>query len=392
MASLSANIWKMSAFRLFASLHFIGGVLMPFFTEWGGLTYTQTLVLQSWFVLWVFALEVPTGALADRFGRKASLAFGMLATIAGVAAYSIIPNFYLFLFAEFLWAMGQAFCSGADEALIYDSLLASGSEKGSKSVLGKYYSYGLIGITLAAPVGGLIAASLGLRYAMLLMAAPLFFAFLMALSLKEPEKVHEDESVTFFRTLSSGLRQLRSSSALRVLVFDSVAVRALCFMVIWAYQPLLLGRGLSLAWLGVVHAAISGVQIPVLNAFERLERLTGSKKRYLFLSALIPGIAFILAGFARSLSVTIPLLVVIAGLGLTRHVLVGNYLHKRIQSKERATFMSTVSMLQKLSSGILYPFVGLLMDRSLAATMLALGAGVIAISLLSGVEESHLRE
>ncbi len=390
MASVRANVWKMQLFRFVGSLHFIGGVLMPFFTDWGGLNYTQTLVLQSWFMLWVFCLEIPTGTIADVFGRKASLLLGLVANIGGVLAYSFVPNFYVFMFAEFLWALASALFSGADEALLYDSLKEAGQEKSSKKVLGRYYSFGLVGIMIAAPIGGLIAATLGLRYTMLLMILPFSLAFLIGLTLKEPKKVHEDESVKFLQTLISGVKQLSHNRILRLLAFDSVAIRSLAFMVIWVYQPVLLDRGLAIGLLGVVHACLSGIQIPVLNAFGHLERLTGSKKRYLIFSALIPGIAFVLIGLFRSLVVTIPLLVVITGLGLTRHVLFNNYMHKYIGSSQRATVMSTIGMLSRLASGLLYPVVGLLMDYSLTATLLVLGAVTVAVSLISGVEEFHL--
>lgn len=390
MASVRQNVWKMQIFRLLGSLHFIGGVLIPFFTDWGGLSYTQALILQSWFMIWVFALEMPTGAIADVFGRKVSLQLGLLVNICGVLAYSFIPNFYVFLFAEFLWALGAALLSGADEALLYDSLKETGQEKSSKKVLGRYYSFGLVGITIAAPIGGLIAATLGLRYTMLLMVIPFSLAFLISLTFKEPKKVHEDESVKFFQTLVSGIKQLRHNRILQLLAFDSVVIRSLAFMVIWVYQPVLLDRGLAIGLLGVVHACMAGIQIPVLNAFEHLERWTGSKKRYLIFSALIPGIAFVLVGLSKSLIVTIPLLVVITGLGLTRHVLFNNYIHKYIKSSQRATFMSTVGMLQRLASGLLYPIVGLLMDFSLTTTLIVLGAVTIAVSLFSGVEEVHL--
>ena len=294
------------------------------------------------------------------------------------------------MFAEFLWAMSQALFSGADEALLYDSLLEEGREKESKRVLGRYHSFGLMGITVAASIGGLIAATLGLRYTMLLMTVPFTFAFLIALTLKEPKKVHEDESVKFLQTLFSGLKQLRHNRILQLLAFDSIVIKSLTFMVIWTYQPVLLDRGLSIGWLGLVHAVLAGVQIPVLNGFEHLERLTGSKKRYLILSALIPGVAFVLFGLTSSLLLSIPLIVIIAGLGLTRHVLFHNYMHKYVRSAQRATFMSTVGMLQRLCSALLYPVVGLLMDRSLSMTLVALGAVTIVVSLFSGVEEVHL--
>ncbi len=390
MGSVRANIWKMYLFRLFRGLHFIAGVLIPFFTDWGGITFTQAMVLQSWYMIWIFALEIPTGTIADVFGRRTSLAIGAITNIAGAVAYSFVPNFYVFMFAEFLWAMSQALFSGADEALIYDSLKEVNDEKVSKRILGRYHSFGLIGITIAAPIGSLIAATLGLRYTMLLMVVPFTAAFFIAYSLKEPKKIHEDESVKFIHTIFSGVKTLRHNKILRLLAFDSIIIKTLAFMIIWVYQPVLLNRGFSIGLLGVVHAFMAGIQVPVLNAFEHLERWTGSKKRYLVFSALIPGLAIVTIGLFKSLWITIPLLVVITGLGLSRHVLFNNYMHKYVKSSQRATFMSTVGMLQRLSTAIVYPIVGILMDYSLTTTLFVIGGVMIVISLISGVEEVHL--
>lgn len=45
VSAYSANIRKMYALRFFLSLHFIGGVLVPFFLVWGGIRYSQIMLL-----------------------------------------------------------------------------------------------------------------------------------------------------------------------------------------------------------------------------------------------------------------------------------------------------------------------------------------------------------
>ena len=42
----------------------------PSFTEWGGITFTQIMFLQGWFMAMIFIFEIPTGSIADYFGRK----------------------------------------------------------------------------------------------------------------------------------------------------------------------------------------------------------------------------------------------------------------------------------------------------------------------------------
>ncbi|HNQ17454.1 MAG TPA: hypothetical protein PKH60_05130, partial [Candidatus Woesebacteria bacterium] len=50
-------------FSLLKDCAFFTAVLVPFFTEWGGISLFQVQILQSWFMFWLFVLEVPTGAI-----------------------------------------------------------------------------------------------------------------------------------------------------------------------------------------------------------------------------------------------------------------------------------------------------------------------------------------
>ena len=47
MDKYKSNIWKMYAVFLFFYMHFIAAVLVPFFTEWGGISYFRVLFLNK---------------------------------------------------------------------------------------------------------------------------------------------------------------------------------------------------------------------------------------------------------------------------------------------------------------------------------------------------------
>ena len=81
---LEHNTTKLQAFHLLSNFHLIGGVLIPFYTVWGGLGMTQVLLLQSVFMLALFGFEVPTGAVADRFGRKTTMVLSGLGPEVGL--------------------------------------------------------------------------------------------------------------------------------------------------------------------------------------------------------------------------------------------------------------------------------------------------------------------
>ena len=62
---LESNINKMYAIRFLAYLHFVSAVLIPFFTEWGGIALSRVLWLNAWFMFCIFLFEIPTGSVAD---------------------------------------------------------------------------------------------------------------------------------------------------------------------------------------------------------------------------------------------------------------------------------------------------------------------------------------
>lgn len=390
MSSYKANIKVMYAFKFLLSLHFIGGVLVPFFLDWGQITFTQIMILQSVFVFSIFLLEIPTGAIADYFGRKTSLILAAVTTAIGAIVYTITPNFSMFLLAEFIWAIGFALLSGADQALVYDSLKKIKSEKQSKKIFGRFNSFELTALMISAPIGSLIAATIGLRFTMMFMAIPFLIAFFVAFSFKEPKTKKKIESRRYFDTLLSGIKYFKSHKVLKILAFDMISISALVFFIIWTYQPLLKQLGVPLIYFGFIHAAITGIQIPFMNKFEKLETIFKSKKNYLLWSAIITGIAFIFLGINTYIPLTIILLIIIAGFGLSRYVLFQSYMNKYIESHNRSTVLSSISMVNRFVRGLLYPLAGLLVEWSLNYAIITFGVLIVIFALLSKVKEEHL--
>jgi len=96
---MRANIRKMYLVRMLSWTHFFAAVLVPFYTDWGGLRFAQVLFLQAWFMFCVFLLEIPTGTLADFLGRKVSIITGACMGVLGALVYASYPHYGVFLLA-----------------------------------------------------------------------------------------------------------------------------------------------------------------------------------------------------------------------------------------------------------------------------------------------------
>jgi MFS family permease len=375
LAGLEGNTLKLAAVRFLCFMHLMSAVIIPFFREWGRLSFVQIFALQTWFMLMCFLMEVPTGAVADRFGRKVSVALGGLLLAAASLLYGSFPHLPVFVAAEALFAVAIALVSGADEALAYDSLLALGREKDASHVMARLEAAKLTGIFAGALLGAVVASRLGVRWPMLLQALPLGLSGLVALSLVEPPRGEKEvtEGGGYLRLLSGGLHHFRSAPELRALALDQVACATVAWLVIWLYQLQLARVGVPLAAYGVVHAAMGLGQIALLSRVARVERAVGGKARLALITALVPALAMLgLAGTDR-VTVSLFLIVAAASAGLGRPPLFSGPINRRIPSGRRATVLSAVSAARTLAVGLVYPAVGAMLDRSLVAALVFVG-------------------
>jgi MFS family permease len=102
-----------------------------------------SLLFLIWSAVGIVA-EVPTGAIADRFSRRGSLAAGSVAQGLGYALWMALPGFPGYAAGFVLWGLGGALASGSLEALLYDGLKTYGATRLYSRVLGRITAAGLI--------------------------------------------------------------------------------------------------------------------------------------------------------------------------------------------------------------------------------------------------------
>ncbi len=114
--------------------------------------------ISTLFLIWStvgIVAEVPSGALADRFSRRAALTASGLLQAAGYVAWIAAPGYPAFAAGFVLWGLGGAFGSGALEALLYDGLASAGAEEHYPRIYGRITAVRLLSqlpVALAATV------------------------------------------------------------------------------------------------------------------------------------------------------------------------------------------------------------------------------------------------
>lgn len=360
-----------------------GAVLVPFFKDWGGISVFQMQLIQSWFMLWIFLLEVPTGAIADRFGRRVSIGLGSLAGVLATFIYTRQPEIGFFLVAEMVFAVGISLISGANEAWLYDTLKEQGRESQAKEILARMRSFHFTGIMIGSLLGSQVAKWFGVVAPMQFSAIPFALAAAVAFTLREPKiSSGPKESQRYLKIAVEGVRYFAKHRSLRRLALDSILVHSAAYFVIWFYQLLLQKISVPIWQFGFFHAGLVLVEIAILNMFRPFERLLIWLKlplSYAQLSAALVVVGFILPAISTNFFTITAFVVLAGGFGLTRQTYFSALMQPHIPSQQRATVISSVSMFQRLSLVILNPVLGRMADWSMSLTLIAAAIALVSV-------------
>lgn len=166
------------------------------------LTPADVLALEGVYYLAVVALEVPSGWLSDRLGRRPTLVASGLAWSLGALAIATGSTWSAFCVGQVGLAAGRAFASGTDSALLYESLVVTGDEARFRAHLGIATSFAFASLAVSAVVGGLLGA-VDLRLPYVASVGSGLVALVAALALTEPPRVEQERTSLAFAVRSA---------------------------------------------------------------------------------------------------------------------------------------------------------------------------------------------
>lgn len=182
--SKNYKIIKYYGYTFFKNSIFFFPIIVLFFMN-NNISFTEIFFLETVGAIGFVILEVPTGAIADYFGKKTSVALGSSILILSSIVFYINSTFIMFLLARLLWSLGGTLLSGADTALLYDIIYEDRKEE-FKKYQGNARFLGLIGIASSSLIGGYIA-SYSLRSTFLMTIISLILCFIIIMSIKHIE-------------------------------------------------------------------------------------------------------------------------------------------------------------------------------------------------------------
>jgi len=382
-------------FEFLKNLQFFGPVAIFFYLDWAKIDYTRMFLLEATFVLFMFLLDVPTGLIADRFGRKWSLVLGGVISGISFAIFGLLNSYPVFFFANFMCALGFALLSGADRALLFDTLKTAGRDGEARHFFTRSEAFSTAGMLVAFPLGSLFAGSTILPYPqglpLTFLISGISFALAGAAACFIPEPPRAEKVGKPLKEGVEGFLFLFRHPGMRLYSFNFAMVSASTFFVYWFYQTLCRAGGLPVGANGFVGAGFNLAGMVLLWNAAKLEKIVGLK-RLLFVSAILPGALYIGLGFTMSPWFSLPAVFFIAGMKQLRAPLLSDLMNRLTDSRNRATVLSGVSMLERGIMFLFYPLVGLIADRSLSCLFFFLGGVTVLFAVLSRIPSGYALE
>ena len=149
------QFYKFSAYGFLKNLRFFDPFIILFFREMG-MSFLQIGTLFSIREIATNILEVPTGVVADAYGRRRSMIFSFLSYIISFLIFYFFPSFWFYALAMVFFAFGEAFRSGTHKAMILEYLRL----KGIEDLKVEYYGHTRSASQLGSALSSLIAAAL----------------------------------------------------------------------------------------------------------------------------------------------------------------------------------------------------------------------------------------
>ena len=385
---LRHNILKM--YLLKAVLWFM--VAMPiivlFFQE-HGLSLTEVMILQAIYSLSVALFEIPSGYIADIFGRKQTIVFSTIFSFIGFLVFSFYGGFYAFALAQVLVGIGGSLMSGSDSAIIYDTLLETKSKTSYTKIEGRNYAIGNFSEAAAGILGGFLAVG-SLYLPIYVQTSILFFSIPIALTLVEPTIHEENKLDRSFRAIMEVVKfSLVDNTRLRWLIIYSSAMGVATLSMAWFAQPFFKEVGVPLAYFGILWAGLNfSAGLTSFNAHQ-FDKKGNNYKMLIYLSlGMIT--SFILLGFNSSMFGLVFILIIYLLRGIVTPIL-RNAINENTTSNKRATVLSIRSFIIRISFAICAPILGYIAENySLANSFYVLALVVGVFSLLASFKLSSL--
>jgi MFS family permease len=360
-----------------------------------GLSLTEAFTANAAFTAGMVLFEVPTGVIADTFGRRASFILGAATLLVTTAAYLglwyVEAGIWWWILVSALIGLGFTFFSGATEAWLVDALSATGYEGGIESVFGRGQTVAGAATLIGTIAGGFLGqVSLGLPYVarsvLLLVVIAAAWLWMHDLGYEPARGVAVGEQVRGI--LRASIRHGFGNPPIRMFMFGAPFAAGVGIWAFYAFQPYLLdlfGNPDATYLAGIAAAVFAMAQIVGGSSVGVARKVFRTRTGVITTEVVIGSLALVGVGLAEMLDVPIGFWVAIGLLTLTALVsaisgpMQQAYMNGCIPSEQRATVLSFASLMGSAGGVVAQPALGRVAD------VYSLGTGYIVAGALYAI-------
>lgn len=356
-------------------------IITLFWKDQIGLSLSEILLLQALFSLATLLMEFPSGYLSDRMGYRFALNLACFFGITGWTTYTFATSFAGVLVAELQLGISYAFISGADSALLYETLRHEGKEEEYAKHDGRMTAWAQAGEAAGAIGAGALYAWFPLL-PFLLQIGVWISALAVCRNLRDIPAATRQTSSHLREALEIARKAFLLKPGLRYSILFASLLGLASFYPVWLIQPYMQSFNVPLAWFGPIWA-IANLCVSFGSILShRIQYHLGARGTPWLLLALITvgyaGLAFnqFIWGFAFYFLLTIMRGIQGPFLRLA--------LQKQSERHERASILSLKSLTFRLGFVVTGPLVGMLADEAGLSYcfMILLVAQVLLIAVL----------
>lgn len=365
--------------KTYYASEFLGGLIfhMPVWVafELQFITLSELAIIEAITQGAQLLAELPTGAIADLLGKRASVIIGRVIGILGLLLYASSTHFMAFVWYAVVSGIGESFVSGAKDALIYDSLKQDNRHHLYPKIASRASLIFQLSFAGAILIGGILSLW---GYKTAIYAAIIADTLALIASFWYREPLVDTEKFTvprYIRQLSQGFHELFKSPYVRDISLFYIGVGGVTWSAMMIFNTSLLTTiGYTTFQIGLIVAAIRISNSSILFGALHLNTIITKRRAYLLFPVIM------LLCYLPGLLLTKELAIIaVAGsifASSARWVILGSYVNEHYDSKNRATALSTLSML------VSFAVVGLAV---ISSPVMEIFGGVKAMYTLLGI-------
>ena len=381
--------WRLSAAKAFAGSLFVATCVLFFIERGINLFEVNIIILTTAIITFVF--EVPTGAIADLFGRKVSCVCAYFMLALGLFIYAISNSLFGFVIAATIEAVAFTMLSGALEAWFVDSLDHNSYEPKKTGIYAVNNQIEIIAGIVGVLIGSFLSGKDSALPWFLASSVMCMVGIVAIIFMKEDYFVKQNVSFktgigSMKETMKTSVKYVRNSRTVRFVLLTGMLLAFVIQAPNAQYQPLFIQFVPNKMWLGYLWTAMSiaafgGSRLSVWFS----SKLENRRKELISLQVTM-GLGIFLAGVFAIFQIILATFVAFLFWIFVERILIPirkDYLNENISSQERATIISLMSMTATTGSAVGLLLGGLLAKHfSIPVAWIVAGAMLMILTLL----------